>query len=256
MPLHGKVQNHCSGPASGVGLVWPSASGPDDLRVVRRTKMYNSQQHRLALPRLDYCIERRCTGAAPGLRTSHHVLTHSDAEGSRLAGVARRASSCRAQHRRPASSAPGDHASGCVAGQQPDVGDRDTAPGTSGAAVCSQPALLCLVPSCCPAHAVKARLRELTRVPRAGARLAQAELSRPAAAAGASASGVAEKGCAAAACSRRGTRSQACAHLHSALVDWETLGFGLTPTAAMYVATCARGQEVRPPRLLCAAADR
>ena len=33
----------------------------------------------------------------------------------------------------------------------------------------------------------------------------------------------------------------------SPLVDWESLGFGLTPTAAMYVATCARGDAVRRP---------
>ncbi len=28
-------------------------------------------------------------------------------------------------------------------------------------------------------------------------------------------------------------------------MDWDSLGFGLTPTAAMYVATCERGEAVR-----------
>ena len=30
-------------------------------------------------------------------------------------------------------------------------------------------------------------------------------------------------------------------------IDWDKLGFGLTPTAAMYVATCTRGDEARAP---------
>lgn len=32
-------------------------------------------------------------------------------------------------------------------------------------------------------------------------------------------------------------------------IDWDKLGFGLTPTAAMYVATCARGEEVSGRRM-------
>jgi len=39
----------------------------------------------------------------------------------------------------------------------------------------------------------------------------------------------------------------------SPAVDWEKLGFGLTPTAAMYVATCAHGQEVTESAALLAA---
>ena len=33
------------------------------------------------------------------------------------------------------------------------------------------------------------------------------------------------------------------------MVDWNTLGFGLTPTAAMYVATCLRGDAWSPGHL-------
>lgn len=29
------------------------------------------------------------------------------------------------------------------------------------------------------------------------------------------------------------------------VINWDELGFGLTPTAAMYIATCVRGEEVR-----------
>ena len=52
---------------------------------------------------------------------------------------------------------------------------------------------------------------------------------------------------------RRALVAQPCAltlpPARSPLVDWESLGFGLTPTAAMYVATCARGDAVRRPAL-------
>ena len=35
----------------------------------------------------------------------------------------------------------------------------------------------------------------------------------------------------------------------SAAIDWDKLGFGLTPTAAMYVATCEQGGKVSTHRL-------
>ena len=77
--------------------------------------------------------------------------------------------------------------------------------------------------------------------------LITAQSTRPAASA---ASGIAPAGCVGAGGHSSGTSDDACwltrpLPASSPLVNWETLGFGLHPTAAMYVATCERGKEVR-----------